>query len=787
MTKLKSIKHVSFIMVILCIWYNSSFATESEGLFDLSFEELMSTKVKIGSLLYMTNYDKPAMVTTITSEDIRVTPHRNIYDLIETYIPGALYMNHYDAPTLGIRGIISDRNNKILLLINGQVSNQKARTGAIAELQNWDLGDIDKIEIIRGPGSSTYGPGAIAGVINIITKTKSTNDANDIRINYVYPYNSLGVSAKLTQHITDDISLFGYASLQQTKGYEPENAYVMMYNGWTKEFHNEFNNYQDYLGDYFGEPQRKIHLQLDIFENTKLWMRYSNLGSTTNGAVHKSEYQIGIDTNNQIIMGSLSNPLQVKYEHFIINLENEYKFDENYTLNSIISYSTENNARTMGWYWMWGNEDSPPTDVYEQLIDHKSIRNKYNNFSESEICGNLLIRGVLSDAFRFAFGSTISYNKWGAPWFEDEKMIRMGDYSNIISGPDSPVYGSSLYFGVDSGSAIFVGDGWSTMTHSFYGEAELKLDESLKLLVSSRLDKNTYSKYLFSPRFALIYNLSEQSSIKMIAQQSNRMNTAEELFLENRAGKISPPEKLNTIEMIYSSIIGDKLFFESSLFYNSIDILSWNDPDRTTRTTGSLSILGWEAELRYNTKYFGIGLNHSFTLLLDWKLADNIFRSGISYSDYYYNYKGNELYGIGNNLNNWANNSTKLYSNFYFFKKKLVFHVNARILWGFEGASDGLDFVEQLVAGTEDEEQINGILQVMRENDFYGLDFRLNASANYRVFSNTVVAVQMMNITKLGNNYRYKYDAGNKADTYFFRMNLLEEPFTVRIHLAYEL
>ena len=174
--------YVLFLAIILCLTAELN-ANETEELFDLTFDELMSTKVNIGSLLFMSNYNKPAMVTTISSEDISVTPHRNIYDLLETYIPGALFMNHYDAPTLGVRGIISDRSNKVLLLVNGQVANQKARSGAIAELQNWDLGDIDKIEVIRGPGSVTYGPGAIACVINIITKTKSTNDASDFKIN----------------------------------------------------------------------------------------------------------------------------------------------------------------------------------------------------------------------------------------------------------------------------------------------------------------------------------------------------------------------------------------------------------------------------------------------------------------------------------------------------------------------------------------------------------------------------------------------------------------------------
>ena len=64
-----------------------------------------------------------------------------------------------------------DRPYKFLVNVNGVNVNIKAHYGARLELLNWELSDIERIEIIRGPGSVTYGPGAIGGVINIYTKT----------------------------------------------------------------------------------------------------------------------------------------------------------------------------------------------------------------------------------------------------------------------------------------------------------------------------------------------------------------------------------------------------------------------------------------------------------------------------------------------------------------------------------------------------------------------------------------------------------------------------------------
>ena len=137
----------------------------------MSLNELMDVKIYVPGTITETNPLKtPASVTVITAEDIARTPARNILDLLEVYVPGAIYMNHSVGPVPGIRGILVDRPYKFLVNVNGINVNIKAHYGARLELLNWELSDIARIEVIRGPGSVTYGPGAIAGVINIYTK-----------------------------------------------------------------------------------------------------------------------------------------------------------------------------------------------------------------------------------------------------------------------------------------------------------------------------------------------------------------------------------------------------------------------------------------------------------------------------------------------------------------------------------------------------------------------------------------------------------------------------------------
>lgn len=68
--------------------------------------------------------------------------------------------------------------------------NLNVNQGSFAEIFNRDLSDIQKIEIIRGPGSATYGPGAIGGVINIITHIAESSPGlgmgGEVNENYRY-------------------------------------------------------------------------------------------------------------------------------------------------------------------------------------------------------------------------------------------------------------------------------------------------------------------------------------------------------------------------------------------------------------------------------------------------------------------------------------------------------------------------------------------------------------------------------------------------------------------------
>lgn len=85
--------------------------TGQESVFQMSLDELLDAKISVpAALTKLTGAEAPASITVITAEDIKYTPARNIFDLIEVYAPGAIWMNFEDGPQLGVRGIIANRN-----------------------------------------------------------------------------------------------------------------------------------------------------------------------------------------------------------------------------------------------------------------------------------------------------------------------------------------------------------------------------------------------------------------------------------------------------------------------------------------------------------------------------------------------------------------------------------------------------------------------------------------------------------------------------------------------------
>ncbi len=115
----------------------------------------------------------PAVTSVITAEDIKAMGATDLDEVLEA-VPGMHAAKNQTGyiPLYSMRGIYGSANQQILVLING-ISITNLYLGD--RNQTWGgmpVQAISRIEVVRGPGSAMYGADAIAGVINIITKTK---------------------------------------------------------------------------------------------------------------------------------------------------------------------------------------------------------------------------------------------------------------------------------------------------------------------------------------------------------------------------------------------------------------------------------------------------------------------------------------------------------------------------------------------------------------------------------------------------------------------------------------
>lgn len=116
--------------------------------------------------------DAPASVTIITDDEIRRFGHRTLAEVLNS-VRGFNLTYDRNYHYLGVRGFgrPGDFNSRVLMLVDGHRVNDVVYDGAaIGTDSPVPVDMIDRVEIVRGPGSSVYGSSAFFGVINIITK-----------------------------------------------------------------------------------------------------------------------------------------------------------------------------------------------------------------------------------------------------------------------------------------------------------------------------------------------------------------------------------------------------------------------------------------------------------------------------------------------------------------------------------------------------------------------------------------------------------------------------------------
>ena len=160
-------KNMLLVAFAMAFYFEGAMAN---SLTELSFEELLSLEVTSVAKKPQRADEASAAIFVITQEDIKKSGVTTIPELLRL-APG-LEVGSIDASNTAVsaRGFNWRFSNKLLVLVDGRAVYQSLWSGVLWDQQLIPTEDIDRIEVIRGPGATLYGANAVNGVINIVTK-----------------------------------------------------------------------------------------------------------------------------------------------------------------------------------------------------------------------------------------------------------------------------------------------------------------------------------------------------------------------------------------------------------------------------------------------------------------------------------------------------------------------------------------------------------------------------------------------------------------------------------------
>src|SRR6202163_7452 len=177
MTPLRRLCLLSVLGVFLTVTTSAQNQPKIPDVTAITLEDLMNLQVTSVSKRAQKLADAAAAIFVITQDDIRRSGASSIPEALRM-VPG-LQVARIDENkwAIGSRGFNGRFDNKLLVLIDGRSVYTPLFAGVYWNIQDVMLEDLDRIEVIRGPGATLWGANAVDGVINIITKPAASTQS----------------------------------------------------------------------------------------------------------------------------------------------------------------------------------------------------------------------------------------------------------------------------------------------------------------------------------------------------------------------------------------------------------------------------------------------------------------------------------------------------------------------------------------------------------------------------------------------------------------------------------
>ncbi|NVJ65996.1 MAG: TonB-dependent receptor plug domain-containing protein, partial [Gammaproteobacteria bacterium] len=261
--------------------------------------------------LRQSQLETPAAVTIIDREQIKATGARNVVEVLRQ-VPGlGLYYSNGSTPEVSIHSLLTEFSRRMQVLVDGQSIFKPGLSRVLWGNLPVNIDEIERIEVVRGPNTSSYGSNAFLGVINIITRLPSDADGHSASI----LAGNHGIADAYVSFTSQSDSL----SYRVSAGYQQDDGFTGSLNGTQRQ---DANNREYLRADFSYQP---------------------NVNNQWRFTLGHSQSEQEIDLLDVYQMDPV-HPLDV--QDTSLNINWEHRFSENYTFNLNAYYAKSNNRET---------------------------------------------------------------------------------------------------------------------------------------------------------------------------------------------------------------------------------------------------------------------------------------------------------------------------------------------------------------------------------------------------------------------------------------------------------
>ncbi len=535
----------------------------------LDVETEIATKSKVNA-----DY-VPGIVTVLRGEQLQAMGVEDVHAAMQ-YVPGAnLVTNNYGRKGVTVRGIGGTfGSSNLKLMINGHAVNSNFSVAA-PHLMNLPIEQVERIEVIRGPGSILYGEYAFSGVVNVITRSGD----NEGFVGYGR-YDSPVVGGVISGEVAEGVEASLNLSAKSTEGSRHISGLDKGGNTGT------LNTTREFLNAF-------LNLKID---QTVIEAHYMQNGKGDHfgiGDRQAADFD-GVVVTDELLKIGLTHPFQP-----LETLAAEWQLDYSY-----------------GGFDMDQIYEAPPgyliyTNGRIADIRYREVRYDTNlEFVWEEWEKNRLLFGLHYADARIA-------DVWQRLNYIPDSCY---DYDQILSGKYEVVSCSTQTtkvqipnaggtFGIYTGSQNLVKEDAKRTISSLYLQDQYQFDEQLTLTIGGRFDRYSDMGDSTTPSLSLLYELDAENVLKAQYAEAFRPPSFNELYTMNNpvvnGNEALQGETIETSELSYIYKTGGHSL-RSTLFYSQFDNLIYKS---TTTSQYENSGEGWhrgielEAERKINSSW----------------------------------------------------------------------------------------------------------------------------------------------------------------------------------------